>query len=506
MEMGLIDTGVLAGYVALTLVIAVVAGRREQSSEDFFLGGRQQPWIIVGLSILATEVSALTFISVPAEAFAKDWTYLQMYAGAILGRVLIIVLLLPAFYRGGVTTVYEYLGQRFGPWTRTTGALLYVGSRVLGSGIRLLVASLALSVILNWSLDVTILLVGGIAIAYTAFGGIKAIIWTDAWQAAIFLGAGVAALLFLVTHTPGSWADQLAFAREEGKLRIFTWDWNPNNIKAFWVLAIHATVLNMAALGTDQDLTQRMLTCADVGKGQRSLLLNLVLGLPVVCLFLLIGAQLYVHDAWHPATWLSASPSASTDRLFPHFIAEGLPANTGLKGLLIAGVFAAAMSSIDSSLGGLSSTAVTDLYVPWTRRSGGRAARHSDRHGLLAARVFAVFFGVVLVIVALAFSRYDRLLWRVFEWVGLIFGGLLGVFLLGVTTTHRGNDRINTVAMLSSVGMLVTLRAVQESLATTYVAWPWWVVLGTGWTYGLAVCFRGVETKSPHSRQRDSNP
>jgi Na+/proline symporter len=191
------DLLVLGTYFAAILVVGFWSGRTERDTHDYFLGGKRQPWLIVGLSIVATEVSALTFINVPADSFLGDWNYLQMYAGAFLGRVVIVLLLLPAFYGGAVTTVYEYLGQRFGSWTRTTASLMFVASRIVGSGIRLLAASLAIATVFHWPLEWVVLGAAGIAIAYTTFGGIKAIIWTDALQALVFLGGGLAVLVFL---------------------------------------------------------------------------------------------------------------------------------------------------------------------------------------------------------------------------------------------------------------------------------------------------------------------
>ncbi len=506
-----LDLVVVGAYFAAILTVGLWFGRGERSTYDYFLGAKSQHWLIVGMSIIATEVSALTFINVPADAFKGDWNYLQMYAGSFIGRVLIVFFLLPAFYGSAVTTVYEFLGQRFGPWTRTTASLMFFASRIVGSGIRLLAASLAVAVVFDWPLAWVVIGAAGIAVAYTTFGGIKAIIWTDALQAIVFLAGGLAVVVFLLSVTPGSWAQNLSAAYQAGKFHTFTWDWNPNNDKAFWVLLIHATVMNMAALGTDQDLTQRMLTCPDLRRGQRSLMFNAFAGLPIVCLFLLVGALMYVYYHAQPGQALPSDVLERNDRIFPHFIAHALPAGYGLRGLLVAGIFAAAMSSLDSALGAMSSTAVTDFYRPLagllTKKGSGtfclkgpQGASHkrfptpfsseSEAHYLRVARLFAVLFGVLLAGVALAFAHHDDLLWAVFKWVGLIFGGMLGIFLLAVTTASRGNDRVNALAMLSSVALLVGIKLVQEQYDIVYIAWPWWVVVGTAWTFGVSICFQ----------------
>ena len=484
MNFGWLDGVVLGAYFAAILAVGLWFGRRERDTHDYFLGGRQQHWLTVGLSIIATEVSALTFLVVPGRSYETDWWYLQMYVGSLVGRLLVVVLLLPAFYGGAVTTVYEYLGNRFGPWTRATASLMFFASRIVGSGIRLLAAAMAISIVFHWRLEWIVLAGAGIAIAYTTFGGIKAIIWTDALQAIVFVGGGVAVVIFLLLTMPGSLAENISAAYAAGKFQIFTWDWSVNNEKAFWVLLISSTVQTMAAMGTDQDLTQRMLTCPDLRRGQRSLIFNAIVGLPVVCLFLLAGSLVYIYYQAVPDALLASGEMASKDRVFTYFIATALPTGYGLKGLLVAGIFAAAMSSLDSALGALSSTAVTDFYRPYVN------PRASEKHYLRFARLLTFLFGILLAGVALAFADTEELLEEAFGWAGLIFGGMLGAFLLGVTTKQRGHDRVNTLAMLSSVAILVAIKFLQERNETVYLAWPWWVVVGTVWTYGVGVCFR----------------
>jgi SSS family solute:Na+ symporter len=203
-----------------------------------------------------------------------------------------------------------------------------------------------------------------------------------------------------------------------------------------------------------------------------------------------VGTLLFVYYT-ATAGALPTDPAAADDRIFPFFIATALPSGYGLRGLLVAGIFAAAMSSLDSALGALSATAVTDVYRVFLRRSA------SERHYLFVARLAAVLFGVLLAGVALAFMKHDELLWETFRWASLIFGGMLGVFLLGVTTRARGHDTVNVLAMLSSVMLLALLKGYQDKTETVLIAWPWWIVLGTGWTYVIGVCFRNP--KEPQS-------
>lgn len=477
--LGWIDGLVIAAYFAAVLGIGLWVGRREKNTGDFFLGGRRQHWIVAGISIIATEVSALTYIAVPGDSFSSNWKYLQMYAGAFAGRMIVAYLLLPAFYGGQVTTVYEYLGQRFGPATRTTATFFFFASRTLGSGIRLLVASLALSEVFGWPLVWVIIASVSVTALYATVGGIKSIMWTDVLQAATFVVAPALAMVYLLHATPGTWAENLSTAIDAGKFKVLHWDWNPNNERSFWVLFIHATVMNVAAMGTDQDMTQRMLTCPDLKRGRRSLIFNMVVGFPLVCLFLAVGTMLWVHYVGTPSgAGLPETVIAQKDRIFPYFMAHDVPVGYGIRGLLIAGIFAAAMSSLASAIGALSSSAVTDLYRPLRPKRG-------ESHYLLAARVFTVLFAIVLTAVAIAFAQSANLLWKVFEFAGLVFGGLLGVFLLGMLTRNRGRDAWNVPSMLISVVSLIALKFAQERTETVWIAWPWWIVVGTATTFLL---------------------
>lgn len=485
------DTLVLILYFAGTLVVGVWAGRVEKNTDDYFLGGRRQPWIIAGLSLLATEISALTFIGVPGGAFAKNWEYLQLFVGSFVGRMAIVWVLLPSFYRARVTTVYEFLGQRFGPWTRGTASMLFFASRTIGSGLRLLAAALALHVVFDWELNWVIAGSAAFAVFYTTLGGIKSIMWTEALQVAVFIGGPILAIVFALSSTPAPMSEDLRLAVEAGKLHVFNIQSGWNNERSFVVLLIHTLFLNAAVFGTDQDLTQRLLTCSDLRGGQKSLTFNAVIGLPVVVLFLTVGAAMWVY--YQGASDGAAVSDMAPDRTFPYFIAHALPSGWGLRGLLVAGVFAVAMSSTASALGALSSIAVVDVYRPYFARN------KPESHYVNAGRVFVVGFGVALVAIAILFSKETELLWAAFEWASLIFGSLLGVFLLGVLTQRRGRDRVNMLAMLSAVAILCGIKFAQSNLEisipwplsmVTGIVWPWWIVIGTVWTFVVGALFR----------------
>lgn len=480
-----LDAAVVVAFLLAVVAVGLAFGRGGHGSEGYFLGGRRLPWLVVGLSIVAAEVSALTFIGVPADAFKSDWAYLQAYFGSFVGRLLILWILLPAFYGAQITTIYEYLGRRFGPHTRTTAALCFLVSRVLGAGIRLLAASMAIAVVSGWPLTMVIIFSAAAAAVYTLFGGIKAVVWTHALMALVFMGGALAAIVFLWAQTPGPGpaTSPTDAAAAVDKFRVFVFDADPNNERALWVLFIWAAINTMASMGADQDLTQHMLTCPDLARARRSLLFNAFAGFFVVVIFLTVGTLIFQYYQSRP---LDLAALAKSDHVFPYFIANALPIGTGLKGLLVAAILAAAMSSLDSPLGALTSSAVNDIYRPFIRPGA------EDAHYVSVARWCVFAFAVLLVGVALAFASRDELLWEAFKWASLVFGAMLGVFLLGILTP-RGRDGFNPLVMLSSVLFLAELKWLQESTDVVYIAWPWWVVIGTAWTlgFGAATAPRG---------------
>lgn len=502
------DWIVLCFYAAFVIYIGWYTGRQEKNTEDFFLGGRRMPWWAVMISIYATSLSALTFIGVPGAAYNGDFHYLQLGIGDFLGRVLICFLLLTAYYRGRVTTVYEFLGQRFGPRSRDAGTLFFIVTRLLASGVRLAGCALALAMVFNLPINTAIFLIALTALAYTMVGGIKAVIWTDMLQFILFIGAAVVALGMVMYSLPNGWNDFVAIGSEHDKFRIFhiSFDvadkdyWlnfgNPQALMAGFLFGCFGT---FAALGTDQDLVQRMLTCEKVQQSQRALLLTAILNFPITLLFLSVGAALFVYYQVFPNEIVNQYAQTQPDKIFPFFIKEVLP--QGLRGLLIAGLIAAAMSSLDSALNALASTAYVDIFQRYIR------SKSTDAQAVWVSRIFVVVFAVLLTGIAMLFSKTSSILWLGFKIVGYTYGALLGIFLLAVLTRKRGNDIVNVIAMVTSVLLVIFLTtqpvASGHVLHSLYqfrswlfsciglksVAWPWAIVIGTCWTFGVACIF-----------------
>jgi len=476
-----LDYTVILFNLALVCGIGFWFGRKQKDTEDFFLARRQMPWGAVMLGILAAEISALTFVGVPADSFAANFLFFQIMLGSLIGRILIAVFFLPAFYSRRVTTVYEYLKLRFGDRTRDAGIVFFFVVRLLGTGVRLGITAKALEVLSGLSYLESVCAVAVAAVAYTTFGGIKGVIWADVVQFVILVGGVGLALYLIVDKIPGGVEGAHTILKKAvdaaghpaHKLQVFDFSFSLTKKSVFIAAVLNGCFQTFAALGTDQASTQRMLTCKDVGRSKKSLILTGVIDLPIYAIFLLVGAALYVFNV-HTGF---ANGIKHNDHVFPTFIGQLLP--PGIRGLLFSAILAAAMSSFDSILNALSTSAVMDIYKPYIRKNA------PDRHYLSVSRICVPFFALVLIGIAYALKNEDRVLWLAFELTGYPYGAMLGVFLAGVLT-RRGNNVGNILAMTSSVALLLAIRyKIYPELN-----WQFFVVIGTLWTFGVAVLFK----------------
>jgi SSS family transporter len=473
------DYVVLALCLALLLVIG--AGfSRQRDTVDFFLARRRVPWWAVCLSFLATEISAVTIISVPATAYSENWEYLQFFVGSSLAKFAVAWLFIPAFYRYQVVTIYEFLLHRFGQASQVTAALFFFVTRLLGSGVRLMAAALAVSILLGWPLPPTIAIFVAISILYIAAGGVKAIVWTNVFQALVFLLAGAATLTWAVAQVAGGLPAIVELAGPAGRLDIINWGPAPgasdfwrrvlSEPNIVWVAILNGLVGSMAAFGTDHDLMQRLLTVETRRESQITLSLTPLGTLLTLIIYLGLGAALYAFYAQHPEL-----PVSRPDEILPHFVQQTMPSM--LRGLMLSAIV---LASIDSPLGSLSASFVTDIYRPLL------APRRSERHYLLVSRVAVVVFGLVLGGIAHAFSAFSQILWLAFKIAGVTFGSLLGVFLLGLATNRAVRDWANVTAMLVMAVVNLTLLVLSETGILVF-AWSWLVIIGTAGTILLAV-------------------
>jgi len=501
-----LDYGVLAAYLACVGWIGLRVSRRGADTTDYFLASRQMPWWAAGVSIIATETSALTFIGAPTQSLRGDWTYLQLAIGSVLARFLVAGLFIGAFYRTECTTVYDYLGLRFGPRSRDAGSLLFAVGRLLGSGVRLYGAAIALVIVGDLSFPLAIVAIAAVAIAYTISGGIRSVIWTDLVQGLLLVGGGALALGYLIGGTDGGAAALLETLRAgttptgAPKLRWLDLSLDPRNAYTLVAGVVGSTFLTLSTHGTDQDMLQRALTPKDARAGRSSLFLSAALNIPIAILFLAVGSALWVvlggdSGASQLAAELAASKGLATpekgfDFLFPYWVVTHLPA--GVRGLIIAGIFAASMSSLDSAIAALSSTGVKSLWEPYL------AAHRPGVDPLWVSRCMSLGFGSLLVAVALVVWASEgagdsqqgfgvlMLGLKVLSW---IFPPLLGVFLVGLTT-DRGHDYGNLLALAGGIGLLLAVEWSQAlfGIAPPF-AWSWNALVGAVTSFSLAACF-----------------
>lgn len=467
-----LDWGVLILYLVATAALGAWLGRGQQNLRDYFLGGRNLPWGLVCLSIVATETSTLTFIGAPAIAYAGDLTFLQVAIGYILGRILVSLLLIPAYFRGEIETAYEVL-LRLGRRVRNFSAALFQVNRALADGVRLYATALVLSVAIEISVLGTIAVIGIITVIYTLYGGLVSVVWNDAIQLVIYVGGALLAAWLLLGAIPGGWSEVASAAAAEHKFRMFnlSLDW----AQPFTILGglVGGAFLTFATHGTDQMMVQRYLACRRRRDSQKALITSGFLVLGQFFLFLTIGVLLFVFYRHFPLD----EPLTQNDRIFPMFIVHHLP--PGVTGLIIAAVFAAAMSTLSSSLNSLASSTVNDFYRPFVRPTAG------DDHYLRASRVFTLLWGLALVGISLLAQQWGDVLTVGLTITSIVMGSILGIFLLNLTN-RRLPEAMGLASMLA--GLLVVLIIHVTSIA---VAWTWYVLIGTAVT--VAVGWLGSE-------------
>ncbi len=460
-----LDFAVLVLYLFGVTVWGAWLGRGQRGASDYFLGSRDLPWGAVMLSVVATETSTLTFLSVPGVAYLGDLGFLQLTLGYVAGRTVVAVLFLPSYYRGELATAYALLEGRFGIGTRRFTSAIFMVTRLLADSVRLFATAIPLALVTGWPYPVSILVIGLLTLIYTYFGGIRAVVWVDALQMGLYLLGAVAALVALQYLVPGGWNGVLAGASGVGKLRVFSFATDPSVPYTFWAGLVGGGFLSMASHGTDQIIVQRLLTCRDLRASQKALVTSGMAIIVQFALFLLVGVGLWA--------FYQGRSFERADEIFALFIVHELP--PGLTGLLIAGVFAAAMSSLSSSVNSLASATAYDFWAP------AKGSEADDARVLRAGKLFTLVWAALLIGGAVLFIPLSRGTTAVEVALGiasLVYGGLLGAFALG-TLSRVASRRGVVIGMISGIGAMSLLWV----LARTAVAWPWFVFLGTMITY-----------------------
>ena len=518
-----IDSAVLLLYFVLIISIGLYMGRKEENLADFALGRRQIAWWAILASLIAAETSAGTFFGTPGEGFTfRNYTYLQLALGTILARILVSYIFIKPYYDYKVYSIYEYLTARFGVGTKNAASAVFLFTRVLASGARLYVAAIALALAYEMVRGVrpnqteTLFIYIGATVAivlltaiYTTLGGIKAVIWTDVIQASLMIGSALVALGLLYSSIPGGWHE---IVQRHGGFHVsdfITTGLNPaktgwDKIKGMFAIEytifaglIGSTFMTMSTHGTDQDMVQRMLTAPDVRRSRRSVIMSGLADIPIAFTFLSIGVLLWVFYQTHHDPNLPKTPN----EIFCHYILYEMP--VGIRGLLLAGIFATAMGSLSTALNALATSFTRDWYEAYINRTS------TPEQSLSAVRWATVAFSVLMIVVA-SITAYlvivypnVRIIPIVLGIYGYTYGSVLGIFLAGMLTKSRGNDRGNVLAMIIGFIVVAILSGLPNNLAALFgttaykqpqwlpvMEFPWWICFGTIVTFSVAVLFR----------------
>lgn len=516
-ELSAVDWCIILSYFATMIAIGCYWSRGQRGTGAYFLGNRRMPRLAVALSVLATTLSAATFVSVPALAYGGDLTYLIMNLGGLVAAFVVAGLFIPPLYRSGTVTVYGFLGSRYGQPVAIVASLMFLLGRLLASGARLFIAAIAFAFILFGDTATEYLLTaivsfGLIGTLYTVLGGIRAVIWTDTIQICMVVAAALFSIYFLLEVIPLPIGEIFAELREfdgQNKLKFldFRLDWSLSF--TFWTGLVASTFVSTAAYSVDHDMLQRLMTARSPSAGGISLIASTVVGIPVVCLFLGIGLLLSIYYG-RPDLMGTAVPLdqlEDSNAVFPQFVLNNLPA--GIKGLAIAGLFAAAMSSLDSAINAMASSLVADLYLPWKERcrrlrtvaekvEKPKVSRTTEEDFALGASRLAValmgllLIGFALLAVFLYSMGDDSLISFALGVMAFTNAPLLGV-LSAAIFTRRGSARSVITALV--IGCLAVLFLQPYTLAVwldfSPIAWPWLWVIVSPLSFAVAVSTSG---------------
>jgi solute:Na+ symporter, SSS family len=479
MTFTVLDIVVLIAYLGGVIALGSWMGRSQRSARDYFLAGHNVPWWAIMLSVVATETSALTFISVPATAYTGGFWMLQLAAGYMIGRVVVAYVLLPGYFRGELTTAYALLEQRFGQATRRFASAIFMVTRAFADSVRIFAAAIPIALITGWPYWQVILLVGMATLIYTWYGGLKAVVWVDVVQMGLYAVGGVTAIWVLTTLVPGGWSGIVEAGAAADRFRVLHLEGGPS--QATWLVTglIGGAFLTMASHGVDHLTVQRLLAAPDLAGAQKAVIGSGVLVFVQFSLFLVVGAGLFA--------FYGGRTFETPDEVFPLFIIESLPA--GLGGLLVAGILAAAMSTVSSSINSLAAAATHDIYAPVAGREGDEA------HLLRAGRAFTLLWAAILIGGAILFRFAQQgtpVVVIALQIASFTFGPLLGGFLLG-TLFKRPDQRDAITGVAVAVVLMTTLWVVQTfGIIDRVVDTLWFALIGSAITVAVGLASERV--------------
>ena len=483
-----LDFVVLIAYLIGTTVLGVWLGRNQKDAKDYFVAGHTIPWWAVLFSVVATETSALTFISIPGLAYVTDLGFLQIAAGYVLGRTVVAFTLLPRYYQGDLVTAYTLFEKRFGVGTRRFASIVFMVTRALADSVRVFATAIPIALIIGpalpqqYVMPASILVLGALTLFYTYHGGMRAVVWTDVLQTSVYLFGGLTAVYLIGKGVTGGWSAILSTASAAGKLRVIDLYTGFDRPQTLFAGLIGGAFLSMASHGADQLIVQRLLAASSLKESRKALIGSGIAVFLQFTLFLFIGIGLFAY--------YGGRKFAIPDSIFPTFVVDAMPA--GLRGLIVAAVLAATMSAHSGALNALAASTTHDIYLPLSGRSA------DDPRALKMGKLFTMFWGVILLVMALLYPEQGTPVVVVaLSIASFTYGALLGGFFLGMLW-RRANQRdaitgmaVGIVAMSFVVfakQMMPLFPSMKETLTTlSHIAWPWYVLIGTTFTVGVGI-------------------
>ena len=441
-----IDLLIVCSFLGGFAFYGIWQSKFNKSSDDYFLGGRNLPWPVAMFSIVATETSVLTFISVPGLAYRGDWAFLQLSIGYIIGRIMVSIFLLPQYFKYGVSSIYEILGNKFGIEIQKTASGVFLITRVLADGVRFLATAVIVQLVTGWSLPFSVIIIGLVTLIYTLSGGIRTIVWIDSLQFILYLTGGILSIFFILNYLDQSFLSSIKYLYESSKLSIFDFYGNPLINPYFFISAILGGILlSFSSHGVDYMMVQRVLGTKDLSSAKKAMVGSGFFVAIQFIIFLFAGSLIFI---------LFNGSELEQDREFTTFIINYLP--VGVKGLLLAGVLSAAMSTLSSSINSLSSSVIND----WM--GGNKTIKESQFISLL--------WGMVLILIALLFDESDSAIVIVgLQIASFTYGGLLGLFLLS-----RLDRKFNKYSLLLG---LVSSFLIVFYLKLIGLSWTWFILV-----------------------------
>lgn len=476
-----LDYIIIGVYLVGVAAFGIISGGKQKTVKDYFLGATKVPWWAVCFSIVAAETSTLTFISIPGLAYLTDLNFLQLTLGYLIGRIVIATYFLPAYYKGDLSTAYAFLENRFGSNTRSYASVVFLFTRLAADGVRLFATAIPLKLMLDISYPAAIIIIAAVSLVYTYTGGVKGVIWVDVIQMFLYLGGAILAGIFILSAIPEGVGSFFTQAEAANKLDFI----NPgfsNGLGGFFkepytLLGgiLGGAFLSMASHGTDQLIVQRLLATKDLRSGQKAIVSSGVLIIFQFAIFLLVGVGLYVY--YGPM-------DIKSDEIFVKYILEHLP--VGVSGIIIAGLFAAAMSTIAGSISSLSSSTILDLYKPYMQRN---KKSLSEEKELKVSRLMTIVWAGLLILSAIYFKESSKAVVEIaLSIASFTYGGLLGTFILGLIVS-KADQKIAIISFSFGIAVMVTV------ILLNVIAWTWFTLVGVIATVSLGYVLSNFKNK-----------